>query len=78
MTKPEIVIDECTGREVVQMQGSRGLMTLDPYYLRVRPTDAKLFTKGGSLTWPEEVEMAKFWFVERGIPETLIIEIGGE
>lgn len=78
--KPEIVIDENTGREVVAMTGSRGPTMFDPHNAFQRLSDGKIFVTGQSmptLCWDEDVVMAKFWFVERGVPETPIVEIGG-
>ncbi len=76
--KPEIVKDERTGREVVAMAGSRGQMTWDPHAASIRLTDGKLLMRGGSLNWPDEVAMANHWLTERGVPETPIVELGGE
>ena len=79
----EIYEDE-RGVELLKAQchGRTGCRTLDPRHLAIKVVTGKVGLvsdgKWQSLGFPEEVEMAKHWLTLNGIPETPIIELGGE
>lgn len=80
--KPEIVTDR--GEEFVTMKGSRGQTSLVPRNVFVRMSDSRVFLSANGLNGPlmppgyaEEKTMLDFWITERGLPETLVVEIGG-